>query len=103
MDKIKHLCRVEFDQVMKSKKDLLLFFYKNNDATSILGLNTMQEVFTLIARPFDMYLIDVEKEPEIANAFSIEIVPEYISMKENKIYKRSTDLLEASGALSLLK
>ena len=103
MDSIKHLCRAEFDQVMKCDRDLLLFFYKHNDPTSILGLNTMYEVFCLIGRPFDMYLIDVEKEPEIVNAFSVKTVPEYISMKENKIFNRSTDLLQASGALSLLK
>ena len=103
MENIRHVSKEIFDPLMKSGKDLILFFYKKNDAASILGLNTMNEVNALIGKNFELYLIDVESEPEIAEAFSIKIIPEYISMKENKIFKRSTDLLEVSRVLNLLK
>lgn len=103
MEKLLHLCGADLDRVIKSNKDLILFFYKENDPTSILGRNTMNEVFALIGRPFDMYLIHADSEPEILNAFSVENVPEYISVKNRKIFKRSTDLLEVSEVLALLK
>lgn len=103
MSAIKHLQREEFNEIMQQGNDLILFFYKKNDATSILGLNTMKEVYQLIGRTFEMYLVDVEAEPDIAKAFSIEIVPEYISMRKTKISKRCTDLLEPSKVLDLLK
>lgn len=103
MSTIKHLRRADLDDVIKSNKDLILFFYKENDPTSILGCNTMKEVFELIGRPFDMYLIHADSEPEILNAFSVKSVPEYISVKNSRIYKRSTDLLEVSEVVALLR
>lgn len=103
MEELKHLQRAEFDSVMKNGRDMILFFYKKMDPASILGMNSMKEVEALIGRSFDLLLVDTELEPEIAKAFSVEKIPEYISMKQCKIFKRSTDLLEPSGVLSLLK
>ena len=103
MEKIQHITKETLGSVLKSGKDLILFFYKKNDPASILGQNTMNEVNALIGKNFDLYLIDAEIEPEIAEAFSIKIIPEYIGMKESKIFKRSTDLLEVSQVLNLLK
>ena len=104
MDELKHLQRAEFESVMRSGKDLILFFYnKEGDAVSTLGVETMKEVHSLVGRSFDLYLVDVSAEPDITDAFSVKIVPEYVSMKRSKIYKRSSDLLQASEVLALLK
>ncbi len=103
MEELKHLCRAHFDQVIRGENDLILFFYRKEDPSSILGLNAMNDVFSFIAKPFDMYLIDIDAEPDITAAFSVKNVPEYISVKNQKIYKRSTELLEPSEILSMLK
>lgn len=103
MDEIKHLQRAEFDTVMKSGKDMILFFYQKEDAASTLGIQTMNEVDSLIGRSFDLYFVDAAAEPDIVQAFSVNSIPEYISMKQSKIHKRSSDLLYANEVLALLK
>ncbi len=103
METIKHLQRAEFESVMHNGRDMILFFYKKMDPASILGINTIEEVNDLIGRGFDLYLVDVDNESDIANAFSVETIPEYVSMKNCKIFKRSTDLLQPSGVLAMLK
>ena len=104
MEELKHLQRAEFERVIHSGKDLILFFYnKEGDAASTLGVETMKEINSLVGKSFDLYLIDVLAEPDIVAAFSVKIVPEYVSMKRSKIYKRSSDLLQASEVLALLK
>ncbi len=104
MEEIKHLQRAEFDSVMHSGKDIILFFYyKEGDAASTLGIQTMNEVNALIGRSFDLYLVDADAEPDIVQAFSVKSVPEYVSMKKTKIHKRSSDLLRPSEVLALLK
>lgn len=104
MEEIKHLQRVEFDGVMKCGRDMILFFYnKEGDAASTLGIQTMNDVNALVGRDFDLYFVDASAEPDILRAFSVKSVPEYVSMKQCRIYKRSTDLLYANQVLSLLK
>lgn len=103
MSKLNHLRRSELDRVVRSGADLILFFYKKNHAPSILGIATMENVDALVAKPFQLYLIDTEDEPEITKAFSVETVPEYVTVKNRRIYKRSSDLLEPSQVLALLK
>ncbi len=103
MQEIMHLERAEFDKIICSGKDLILFFYKKNDPASILGIHTMNELNALIGKSFHLYLINVDDEPEIVKAFSVSTIPEYISVKDSKIYKRCTDLLLSNEALLLLK
>ena len=104
MEEIKHLQRAEFESVMRSGKDLILFFYnKEGDAASTLGAETMKEINSLVGKSFDLYLVDVLAEPDIVAAFSVKNVPEYIPMKRTKIFKRSSDLLRAGEVLALLK
>lgn len=103
MEDIKYLHRDGFDEVMRCGKDLIIFFYKEGDALSILGMQTMREVSSLICRSFDMYFVDALGEPDILYAFSVKNAPEYVAMKNSKIYKRSNDLLKPSEVLALLK
>lgn len=100
---MKDLMKDGFDSVMKSGKDLIILFYKKENAASTIAMSTMKEVDSLHARPFDTYTVDIDAEPEIAKAFDIKMVPEYISMKNCKIFKRNTDLLYSNQVLDLLK
>ena len=103
MEQIPSLKREDFDFVMHRGKDLILFFYRENDPASILGIQTMNEINSLLGRSFDLYLINFDEQPEIADAFSVKKIPEYITMKQTKIYKRNTELLNASEVLEMLK
>ena len=102
-EKIKHLHRAEFDSIIRNGTDLIIFFYKEGDAASTLGIESMEEVNHLIGKSFELYFVNTESEPDITQAFSVKNVPEYISMKKTKIYKRSTNLLQPSEILALLK
>ena len=103
VDEIKHLRRAEFDSIIRGGIDLIIFFYKEGDAASVLGIESMKDVNHLIGKSFELYFVNTDSEPDIAQAFSVEKIPEYVSMKKNKIYKRSTDLLQPSEILALLK
>ncbi len=100
---MKNLIREEFDQIMHSGSDMILLFYQKENAACTIALQTFTEVDAMHAKPFDTYKIDIESEPEIALAFDIKKTPEYISMKNSKIYKRSHDLLYTNQILDLLK
>ena len=100
---MEHITREGFDLIMKSGEKLLLYFYREGDAASFLGMNTMKEIEQLLGRDFNIYLVNVDLEPEISYAFANTIAPEFITMKDCKIHKRSTDRLTASQVLELLK
>ncbi len=100
---MKELKRGIFDSVMTSGNDLIILFYKKENAKCTLAMETLKEVDLLFAKPFDTYTVNIDLEPEIASAFDIIDVPEYISMKKCKIFKRSTDLLYSNQILDLLK
>jgi len=103
LDEIKRLHRAEFDRVMRNGKDLIILIYKENDPYSTICLNTIKEVNALIGKSFDLYLVDSDAESDVVTALGTKLVPEYISMKQCKIYKRSNDLLKANEVLLLLK
>ena len=98
-----HITRDEFNRTMLSGEDLILFCYRKNDAKSYLGLETIKEIDHMVGQNFLIYLIDCDAQPEIVNALGIVDVPEYITIKQSKIYKRSVELLTASMVLNLLK
>jgi len=100
---LKQLIREEFEQVMHKNQDLILLFYQKENAACQLAMQTLEEIHSMHARPFDIYVIDIDAEPEISFAFDIKNVPEYISMKNSKIYKRSCKLLYTNQILDLLK
>jgi len=103
MDQIKHIQKNDLDKILRNGKDLILFFYRKDDPASTLGINTMKEVNSLIGKSFELYLIDFDAQPEISEAFSVKNIPEYISMKNRKIFKRNTALLKSSEVLAMLK
>jgi thioredoxin-like negative regulator of GroEL len=102
MDHLK-LKRAQFDSVMHCGMPLLIYFYKEGDAASTLGMESIRQLDHLVAKDFGLYIVDVSEEPEISEAFDVNTVPQIVTMKNSKIYKRSENLLYTNQILDLLK
>ena len=102
MDHLK-LKRAEFDAVMKSGKPMILYFYQEGEPASVLGMERIRQLDQLLAKNFDLYIVNVSEEPEISAAFDVESIPEIIAMKNSKIYKRTSDDLYTNQILDLLR
>lgn len=100
---MKNLHKDELNALIQSGKTLILYFYRKHQAESSIGIAAIREVDGLIAKNFEVYIVDVDLEPEIAEAFSITIVPEIICVKNKKIYKRTYRTLFSNQILDLLR
>lgn len=100
---LQELKRECFDRVIREGTDLILFFYQKDQAESILTLSSVEEVEKMIGKNFQIYVIDSVAEPEISEACSVTSVPETISIKQTKIYKRGNGILKSNEILNLLK
>ncbi len=100
---MKNLHRDELNSVIQSGKPLILYFYRKDHAASAVGFASVQEVDGLIAKNFEIYCVDVDMEPEIADAFSVTDVPETITVKNKRIHQRAYGTLFSNQILELLK
>jgi thioredoxin-like negative regulator of GroEL len=100
---MKNLHREQLNAVIQTGKPLILYFYRNHQAQSIVGAAAVREIDQLIAKNFDVFCIDVDLEPEIADAFSVTEVPETISVKDKRIHRRVRGALFSNQILDLLK
>ena len=97
------LKRAEFDSVMHSGENLLIYFYKEKDPASTLGMERIRQLEQLVAKNFRIYIVDISEDPEICDAFDVVSAPQIVAMKNCRIYKRTEDLLYANQILDLLK
>ena len=97
------LKKENFDQTVLKEKRLLVFFYKEDDAESMITLSSLNEVEQMFGRDFYIYSVNSFSEPEICDACSVTKTPEIISIIDAKIYKRKTGILKSNEILNLLK
>jgi thioredoxin-like negative regulator of GroEL len=100
---MKELKRDELNPLIESGKDILLFFFDPNHPVSTLAYPALEEVNGMVGRSFDIFLVNACDEPEIKDAFSVNAVPEFISVKNKKIHKRAKGILFSNQILDLLK
>lgn len=97
------LTKEEYNGILKNQGDLLLYFYRQNDAQSTLGLDTVSAIDAMIAKPFTVYIINADEQPEICKACGVKNLPEAIAIKNTRIYKRMTGLMNSQQLLYLMK
>lgn len=97
------LQKEDFDRVIRSGSDLIIYFYQKGDANNVLVESAIQEVDGLIGKNYSVYQVDVDMQPEICRACSISQWPEIISVKNSKIHKRINGTAYANQVLDLLK
>ncbi len=100
---MEQLKREDFNDVILSGEVSLIFFYKAYHSISTLSLESIREVDQLIGKSFKTYSVDVDLEPEICDALSIQHAPEFICIKNSKVHKRATGFLYSNQILDLLK
>lgn len=100
---LQELKRENFDQTVRQGNDLLIFFYKENNAESSLTISAIKQVNQMIGRNFQIFVVNADQQPEICNACSITHIPQVISIINTKIYKRATGIIKSNEILNLLK
>ncbi len=100
---LQELKRENFDQTVKQGDPMIIFFYKETNAESVLTMTSIKEVNQMIGRNFQIYLVNADLEPEICNACNVRHIPEIISIINTKIFKRAVGVLKSNEILSLLK
>jgi len=91
-----------FDQTIRQGNDLLIFFYRENNAESTLTMASLKEIDGMIGRDFNIYCVNADNEPEICKACSVKSIPEVISIINTKIYKRAAGVLKSNEILGLI-
>lgn len=97
------LKKEDFNRTVSNDNRLLIFFYKDEDAESMITLSSLNEVEQMFGRNFHIYSVNSNFEPEICDACSVTKIPEIISIIDTKIYKRKTGILRSNEILDLLK
>ena len=91
------------NEIVQKGEDQLILFYKPNHAPSTLLLDAFRSVDSLVGKNFSCYTVDANSEQIVMDAFGVNDVPEIISMKNTKIFKRSSKILYSNQILDLLK
>ncbi len=97
------LRREEFDQVIRSGNDIIIFCYKENDAESTLGMKALETIERMYGKNFNTYIVNILNEPEIVSALGSTDHAEFICIKKTKIYSRKTGIIYSNEILELLK
>jgi len=97
------LTKRDFDAVIRSGADLIIFFYQKNSPVCIIAESALREVDQLLGKNFELYCVDMDAEIEIKNACSVSKAPEFIAVRGMKIYKRKIGPLRSNEILDLLK
>jgi len=97
------LTKENFDFVIRSGNDLILFLYSPVSPKSHLALEAIKEIDQMVGKNFDICLIDFSCQPEIAHALNANDPPETIIIKDQKIHRRKTGILYSNQILDLLK
>ena len=84
-------------------KDLLLYFYRENHPMCTICESAVLEVDGMIGKNFDLYRINADTDAEILNACNVKEIPEIISIRNHRIYKRLTGRFASNLILDLLK
>lgn len=102
---MKQLQREEFNEIIKSGNDLILFFYQTGQAASELAGKSLDEVDGMLGKAFEIYVVNADDQPEICNACSVPFdqIPYFISVRQSKVLRRANGILYSNQILDLLK
>ncbi len=91
-----------FDEIIKSSKPVLLDFY----ADWCGPCQMMSPVIHEIAEEYPEYVVgkvNVDKEPELAQMFSVVSIPMLVVMKDGKVASQSVGFRQKEQVLDLIE
>lgn len=100
---MKYLCSEDFNQVIQSGQDLILYVFSPNDPVSQISLSAIQEVDGMIGKTFEVYLVNAVDHPEIADALSVKKIPETIGIRNRRVCSRKQGLIYSNQVLNMLR
>ena len=93
----------DFDQIIRTGDDIIIFCYKDNDAESLLGMKAFDTVDQMIGKSFRTYIVNIINEPEIITALGATDRAEFFCIKNKKIYNKKNGVFYSNEILDMLK
>ena len=78
----------EYNDLLYSGQDLLLFFYRENEAQSDLQEAILRDVDRLIPKRFEICKILCPDEKLLMDLFNVKETPQMIMIRDKRIYKK---------------
>jgi thioredoxin 1 len=93
----------KFNELINSKKPVLVDFFAEWCGPCKMMQPILKEVKSQLGEEATVLKIDVDKNPTVANAYSIQGVPTLIIFKEGQIKWRQSGVRQANELVSLVK
>lgn len=93
----------KFNELINSKKPVLVDFFAEWCGPCKMMQPILKEVKSQLGEDATVLKIDIDKNPTVANAYSIQGVPTLIIFKEGQIKWRQSGVRQANELVSLVK
>ena len=84
----------QYNDLLYQGNEMVLFFYREKEAESVLQRDVLKEIDRLVPRSFEIYPVNADAETLLTELFSVKNTPEVIVLKDKKIWKRSQGLTD---------
>ena len=84
----------QYNNLLFQGNEMVLFFYREKEAESVLQRDVLKEIDRLVPRSFEIYPVNADNETLLTELFSVKNTPEVIVLKDKKIWKRSQGLTD---------
>jgi thioredoxin 1 len=93
----------KFNELINSKKPVLVDFFAEWCGPCKMMQPILKEVKSQLGEDAKVLKIDIDKNPSVANAYSIQGVPTLMIFKEGQIKWRQSGVRQANELVSLVK
>lgn len=93
----------KFNELINSKKPVLVDFFAEWCGPCKTMQPILKEVKSQLGEDATVLKIDIDKNPSVANAYSIQGVPTLMIFKEGQIKWRQSGVRQANELVSLVK
>ncbi len=93
----------KFNELINSKKPVLVDFFAEWCGPCKMMQPILKEVKSQLGDDATVLKIDIDKNPSVANAYSIQGVPTLMIFKEGQIKWRQSGVRQANELISLVK
>ncbi|MDD3947357.1 MAG: thioredoxin [Clostridia bacterium] len=90
------------EKVMKSNVPVLIDFFADWCGPCVMLSPTIAELANEANGKYEVYKVNVDKEPELANKFGVFSIPTLVVMENGKLKNKSVGLKSKAAILAML-